>query len=93
MRKPLRAPAKAPRKVRAVRTTRTLTLKRAVARETISDDARHLEAISRRYEESELAWLRMTAPPEGDETWNKVEEHLLTQRTDDKDRRWKFFAK
>jgi len=57
------------------------------------DEVAHLEQISRRYEEAERAWLRMTAPPEGDDTWTKVEEHILSHSAQDQDRRWKFFSK
>lgn len=67
--------------------------KKAAAPEMTPDEVVHLEQISRRYEEAENAWLRMTAPPEGDDTWTKVEEHLLTNASTDQDRRWKFFSK
>ena len=90
MKKTLRAAAKAPRRVRTP--TRRLAAKKA-APEITADEAVHLEQISRRYEEAERAWLNMTAPPDGDETWTKVEEHLLTHVAHDQDRRWKFFSK
>ena len=61
--------------------------------ELTPDEVVHLEQISKRYEESERAWLRMTAPPDGDETWSTVEEHLLARPAQDADRRWKFFSK
>jgi hypothetical protein len=61
--------------------------------ELTPEEIAHAEAVSRRYEESERAWLKMTAPPEGDETWTKVEEHLLTRGVSDQDRRWKHFSK
>jgi hypothetical protein len=35
----------------------------------------------------------MTAPPEGEDRWSSVEEHLLDRRPDDADRRWKYFSK
>ena len=60
--------------------------------ELTPEEVIHLETISRRYEESERAWVRMTAAPEGDETWNQVEEHLLS-RGSDPDRGWKYFSK
>ena len=78
----------------AVRTpARRLVVKKAAAPEMTSDEALHLEQISNRYAEAERAWLRMTAPPEGDDAWTKVEEHLLTHPAQDQDRRWKFFSK
>ena len=61
--------------------------------EMTSEEALSLEQISNRYAEAERAWLRMTAPPDGDDTWTKVEEHLLTHVAQDQDRRWKFFSK
>jgi hypothetical protein len=72
---------------------RRLSAKKAPAPEMSPDEALHLEQISNRYAEAEKAWLRMTAPPDGDDTWNKVEEHLLTNASQDSDRRWKFFSK
>ena len=71
---------------------RRLVVKKAAAPEMTPDEVLHLEQISNRYAEAERAWLRMTAPPDGDDTWTKVEEHLLTPSTD-QDRRWKFFSK
>ncbi len=53
----------------------------------------HLEQIANRYAEAERAWLRMTAPPDGDDVWTPIEEHLLTRSAQDQDRRWKFFSK
>lgn len=72
---------------------RRLVVKKAAAPEISADEANHLEQISIRYAEAERAWLSMTAPPEGDDTWTKVEEHLLTHAATDQDRRWKFFSK
>ena len=72
---------------------RRLVVKKAAAPEMTPDEALHLEQIAHRYAEAESAWLRMTAPPEGDDTWTKVEEHLLTHAAQDQDRRWKFFSK
>jgi predicted secreted protein len=71
---------------------RRLVVKKAAAPEMTPDEVLHLEQISHRYEQAESAWLRMTAPPEGDDTWTKVEEHLLAPSAD-QDRRWKFFSK
>lgn len=91
MKKPLRRSAvKSPRPTRTP--ARGLSLKKA-APEMSPDEVAHLEQISRRYEEAERAWLRMTAPPEGDDTWTKVEEHILSHSAQDQDRRWKFFSK
>lgn len=80
---------KAPRRPAAKTPRRGLTLKNEMS----PDEVLHLEQISRRYEEAERAWLRMTAPPEGDDVWTKVEEHLLNHSAQDQDRRWKFFSK
>ncbi len=52
-----------------------------------------LEQISSRCVEAERAWLRMTATPEGDDAWTKVEEYLLARAKQDQNRRWKFFSK
>ena len=72
---------------------RRLVAKKAAPPEMTPDEALHLEQISIRYAEAERAWLRMTAPPDGDDMWTKVEEHLLTHAAQDQDRRWKFFSK
>ena len=90
MKKPLRSvKARAPKKAPA----RRLAAKKAAAPEISAEEATHLEQISIRYAEAERAWLSMTAPPEGDDVWTKVEEHLLTSGAQDQDRRWKFFSK
>lgn len=57
------------------------------------EELQSLERISQRYQQAELAWQRMTSPPEGDETWLQLEEHLLAKDSSDQDRSWKFFAK
>jgi len=88
MKKPLRSAKAAAKKAPA----RRLSTKKAAAPEISAEEAHHLEQISLRYAEAEKAWLRMTAPPEGDDVWTKVEEHLLVE-TADQDRRWKFFSK
>ncbi len=79
--------------VKSVAPTRRISLKRNPPAEISPAEVAHLEQISRRYEEAERAWLRMTAPPDGDETWNQVEEHLVANTAQDQDRRWKFFSK
>lgn len=86
MKKPLRS------KAAAKRVPARRLAKKAAAPEISADEAHHLEQISIRYAEAEKAWLRMTAPPEGDDVWTKVEEHLLVEAAD-QDRRWKFFSK
>ncbi|MFI5345492.1 MAG: hypothetical protein ACHQ51_03870 [Elusimicrobiota bacterium] len=92
MKKTLRKSAvKSPRK--AGTPARRLIVKKAAAPEMTPDEVVHLETISKRYEESERAWQRMTAAPEGDETWTQVEEHLLAHAAQDQDRSWKFFSK
>lgn len=67
--------------------------KKAAVLELSVEEVTSLEQITQRYEQSERAWQRMTALPGGDETWNNVEEHLLTQGGQDSERRWKFFSK
>lgn len=80
-------PAPAPRKKAP---SRRLVLKpEAISPEEVT----HIEAVVKRFEESERAWQRMTAAPDEDDKWSSVEEHLLTQREGDADRRWKFFSK
>lgn len=92
MRKPLRSAVKKSRSSRVP--TRRLALKRTAAAEITPDEVLDLEQISKRFEEAERAWMRMTAPHEGDEGWTQVEEHLLNRAAaPDKDRRWKFFSK
>lgn len=92
MRKPLRSAVKS-RKA-PVRAKRAAPKRAKAAPEAFVEEAAQLEQISLRYEQAELAWQRMTAPPEGDDAWVKVEEHLLTRDSGgDKDRRWKFYAK
>jgi len=67
--------------------------KKAANLELSAEEVTTLEQISQRYEQSERAWQRMTALPGGDETWNHVEEHLLTQGGQDSERSWKYFSK
>jgi hypothetical protein len=90
MKKPLRS-VKAAAKARTP--SRRLVVKKAAAPEMTAEEVLHLEQISLRYAQAERAWLSMTAPPEGDDTWTKVEEHLLTHAAQDQDRSWKFFSK
>ncbi|MFI5348568.1 MAG: hypothetical protein ACHQ2Z_03405 [Elusimicrobiota bacterium] len=72
---------------------RSATAKKTAVSELAVEEVLHLEQISDRYAQAEQAWQRMTAPPDGDDTWNRVEEHLLTRGDQDQDRRWKFFSK
>jgi hypothetical protein len=48
-----------------------------------------------RHQQSEKAWQRLAAPPDGDDRWNDVEENLVYrgQREQHAERRWKYFAK
>lgn len=57
------------------------------------DEVSSLESLVKRFEDSERAWQRMTAPPEEMDHWAQIEDHLLQRRDSDSDRRWKFFAK
>ena len=75
------------------RATPKAAAKKKLSLETVPADAAQLEQISKRYAQAEQAWQKMTAPAEGDETWNQVEEKLTTNASPDKDRRWKFFSK
>lgn len=77
------------------RLTEVLLMKKKFARaETITaDEVSHLETLVMRFEESEKAWQRMTAPIDDADPWAQVEEHMLERRDGDSDRRWKFFSK
>lgn len=86
MKKTLRSAAKTARKAPVRRPAKKAPV------EMSPDEVVHLEQISLRYAQAESAWQRMTAPPDGDDAWNKVEEHLLRGAAD-QDRRWKYFAK
>lgn len=72
---------------------RRLTLKAAPAEAMTPDEVTHLETLVKRFEESEKAWQRMTAPIDESDPWTQVEEHMLSRRDGDSDRRWKFFSK
>jgi hypothetical protein len=89
-----RAAAKktAPRKVKKT-PTRRLVLKAAPAEALSADEVSHLETLIKRFEDSEKAWQRMTAPVDEADSWAQVEEHMLERRADDAERRWKFFSK
>ena len=82
--------APAPRKHAPVR---RLFLKSAPPEAMSPDEVSHLETLVKRFEDSEKAWQRMTAPFEGGDHWAQVEEHMLERRNGDSDRRWKFFSK
>jgi hypothetical protein len=66
---------------------------RAAKPELTPAEVEQFESLEKRYKESEQAWQRMTALPDGDDRWSSVEEHLLDRRPDDADRRWKYFSK
>jgi hypothetical protein len=89
-----RAAAKkaAPSKVKKA-PVRRLILKAAPAEAMSADEVSHLETLVKRFEESEKAWQRMTAPVDEADPWTQVEEHMLERRDGDSERRWKFFAK
>lgn len=72
---------------------RRLVLKTAPAEALSPDEVSHLETLVKRFEDSEKAWQRMTAPIDEADPWTQVEEHLLERRDGDSDRRWKFFSK
>lgn len=66
---------------------------RAAQPELTPAEVEQFESLDKRYKRSEQAWLSMTAPPEGEDRWASVEEHLLDRRPGDADRRWKYFSK
>lgn len=68
-------------------------IQRAAPPELTPAEVEHFENLEKRYKQSEQAWQRMTAPPEGEDRWSSVEEHLLDRRPDDAERRWKYFSK
>lgn len=54
-----------------------------------------LEQQLLRHQQSEKAWQRLTALPDGEDRWTEVEEHLLDKerQADHAERRWKYFSK
>lgn len=80
----------APTKVKKA-PVRRLVLKAAPADAMSADEVANLETLVKRFEESEKAWQRMTAPIE-DDPWTQVEEHMHARR-EDSERTWKFFSK
>ncbi len=88
----LAAKKAAPRKLKKA-PTRRLVLKAAPADTMTADEVSHLETLVTRFEASEKAWQRMTAPIDDVDPWAHVEEHMLERRDGDSERRWKFFAK
>lgn len=86
-----RLAAKAP--LRRKSPARRAALNKAAPAEVITpEEAARLEELAQRFEASEKAWQRMTAPID-DDPWMKVEEHLLERGRAEGDRRWKFFSK
>jgi hypothetical protein len=62
--------------------------------ETITpNEVSRLETLAKRFEDSEQAWQRMTAPIDDTDHWAQVEEHMLERYAEDSERRWKFFSK
>lgn len=88
----LSAKKAAPKKVKKA-AVRRLILKAAPAEAMTADEVTHLETLVKRFEESEKAWQRMTAPIEEADPWTQVEEHMHARRDGDSDRRWKFYSK
>lgn len=91
-------------KKRAVRKAKTLAAPRKALKTKVKlnpsehfskDEVIVLEQEAAQQNKSENSWLRMTAPPPGEDRWSAVEEHLLTreQEHDHSERRWKYFAK
>ena len=81
----------APKKLKKA-PVRRLVLKAVPAEALTADEVSNLETLVKRFEESEKAWQRMTAPIEEADPWSQVEEHML-ERGKDSERSWKFFAK
>lgn len=92
-----------PRKAKAV-SARSVPARKPAAKkqktvklspEFSADEVAHLAAQLERHEQSERAWQRLSAAPEGEDSWSAVEEHLLNkeQQADHAERRWKYFAK
>lgn len=48
-----------------------------------------------RHQQSERAWQSLTAPPDGEDRWSELEEHLLykSETRGTAERRWKYFSK
>lgn len=89
-----RAAAKAAPKKNKKAPARRLRLKAAPAEAAMTaDEVTHLETLVKRFEESEKAWQRMTAPIDDTDPWGQVEEHMLERNGHDAERRWKFFSK
>lgn len=87
-----RAAAKAaPQKIKKA-PLRRLVLKAAPAEAMTADEVSHLENLVKRFEDSEKAWQRMTAPIDDADPWTQLEEHLVARR-DDAERTWKYFSK
>lgn len=93
MKKARRAVAKAPARPKTKTPARRLVLKTAPVEAMTPEEVGHLETLVKRFEDSEKAWQRMTAPVEEGDPWAKVEDHLLERAGQDSDRRWKFFSK
>lgn len=72
---------------------RRLAPKAAPAEAMSADEVSHIETLVKRFENSEKAWRRMTAPLDDTDPWTQVEKHLFERRDGDSDRRWKFFSK
>jgi len=88
-----RAAAKAAPKKAKKAPVRRLTLKAAPAEAMTADEVSHLETLVKRFEESEKAWQRMTAPIDDADPWTQVEEHMVARSEGDSERTWKFFSK
>jgi len=87
----LAAKKAAPSKVKKA-PVRRLVMKAAPAEAMSADEVSHLETLVKRFEDSEKAWQRMTAPIDDADPWTQVEEHMHARR-EDSDRTWKFFSK
>ena len=57
-----------------------------------AEEVARLEELGERFEASERAWLRMTAPILDEDPWTRVQDHMLEDRGDPH-RRWKHFSK
>ena len=78
---------------RAKSVKKTLTI---LPKEKISpDEVVFLENQAASQLKSERSWLSMTAPPEEEDRWGAVEDHLLAKPHESAHnlRRWKYFSK
>ena len=68
--------------------------KKDVKLEFSPEEVSSLEAQAARHQQSETAWQRLAALPEGEDRWGDMEEHLLSRtQAAPHAEKWKYFAK